>query len=665
MNRGVNSSAEERPLFAPGPGEIRGAQMSALREEINRRHQAGCENFRALHQWAVLHPELFWPTLRDFCGVIGDDEKNIALENGDDFIRSKWFPHARLNFAENLLWRRDDSPAIIAHGENKNRRELSFKNLHSLVARIAATLDSFGVGVGDRVAGLLPNSPEAIAAMLAAASKGAIWSGCSPDFGADGIAERFGQIQPKILFAADGYFYGGKRFDALAKLKEAMPRIDGVEKIILLRYAGNSIANFPHPTIDFSGIAESGGVPPLRFSRLPFNHPLYIMYSSGTTGKPKCIVHGAGGTLLEHLKELRLHVDLRRDSRIFFFTTCGWMMWHWTVSALAVGACICTYDGSPMHPAADSLFDLIEAENVNVFGTSARYLSALEKAGAHPAANRRLKNLRTILSTGSPLAAESYDFARQKIKGDLRLQSISGGTDIIGCFALGNPTLPIYRGEIQGPSLGLDVAVFNDDGKSVVGERGELVCRRTIPSKPLGFWDDESGEKFRAAYFSRFPNVWTHGDFAEWRRRKDGCGMVIHGRSDATLNPGGVRIGTAEIYRQAESFDEVAECLAVGMKISGDEQVILFVRIADGFAMSDSLSQRIKERIRLRESPRHVPSAIVAAPDLPRTVNGKLAELAAKSALAGETPKNLAALANPESLSFFQIFADKGKNLII
>jgi acetoacetyl-CoA synthetase len=570
----------------------------------------------------------------------------------DPKLGPRWFPGARLNFAENLLRFSDDHPALVFWNERGRQRELSYAELGREVARTAAALRDDGVGIGDRVAGFLPNLPETVIAMLATTSLGAIWSSCSPDFGANGVLDRFGQIRPRVLFCADGYRYAGKEVDSLARVREVRERIPEIERVVVVPY----VANRP----DVSGVA--GGVlwgdwlervprsviP--SFRRLPFDHPVYILYSSGTTGLPKCMVHGAGGTLLQHLKELVLHTDLRREDRIFYFTTCGWMMWNWLVSSLAVGATVILYDGAPLFPPR-VLWDMAEQEQVTVFGTSAKYLAMAQKEGLEPGRTHNLGALRAILSTGSPLAGHSYDYVYQTIKPDLHLASISGGTDIVSCFALGNPIAPVWRGELQTRGLGMSVDVFDQEGHSIRGSEGELVCTRPFPSMPVEFWNDPGGAKYRAAYFEHYPGVWRHGD---WARITEQDGLVILGRSDATLNPGGVRIGTAEIYRQVEQLPEVVESLVVGQEWEGDVRIVLFVRLRDGVSLDQTLAGRIKQRIRDYASPHHVPRKILQVNDIPKTISGKITELAVRDVIHGRPVTNRDALANPQALELFR-----------
>jgi acetoacetyl-CoA synthetase len=614
----------------------------------------------------VVHPEFFWPEVWRFCGVVAEerpgrqpwDEVVVGLERmapPDPELGPRWFPGARLNFAENLLRHDDDRPALVFWNELGRQRELSYRELNETVTAAAAALQRDGVGEGDRVAGFLPNLPETVIAMLATTSLGAIWSSCSPDFGSQGVLDRFGQIQPKVLFCADGYRYAGKEIDSLDRLREVREKIAGIERVVVVPYlrTGPNIGGISNASLwaDWITVRRSAR-PPARppFRRFSFDHPTYIMYSSGTTGLPKCMVHGAGGTLLQHLKELVLHTDLRRGDRIFYFTTCGWMMWNWLVSSLAVGATVVLYDGAPLSPPT-ILWDLAERERVTVFGTSAKYLAMVEKQGLEPARTHDLKSLRAILSTGSPLAEGSFDFVYRKIKPDLHLASISGGTDIISCFALGNPIGPVWRGELQTRGLGMSVEVFDDAGQPVREREGELVCTRPFPSMPVSFWNDGDGSKYRKAYFEAYPGVWRHGD---WARLTAHDGLVIVGRSDATLNPGGVRIGTAEIYRQVEAMPEVVESLVVSQEWEGDSRIVLFVRLRDGAALTEELVGRIKRTIRDHASPHHVPRKILAVSDIPRTISGKITELAVRDVIHGRPVQNRDALANPAALDLFR-----------
>jgi acetoacetyl-CoA synthetase len=611
---------------------------------------AGKRDYAELHRWSVGQSEDFWELVWKFGEVRGTPGPR-RLVNAERMPGATWFPEGRLNFAENLLRDRDDSLALSFWGEDRVKRQLSRRQLYDLVSRLAQALAALGVGKGDRVAGYLPNLPESVAAMLAAASLGAIWSSCSPDFGVQGVLDRFGQIEPKVLFVADGYLYGGKAFDSQEKAREILAQLPSVLRCVVLPYL-----NAP-PT---AGVGLEEFVAPyaardIRFEQVAFNHPLYILYSSGTTGVPKCIVHGAGGTLLQHLKEHRLHSDVREGDRLFYFTTLGWMMWNWLVSGLASGAALLLYDGSPFVGRGRILFDMADAEGMTHFGTSAKFIDAIAKIDLEPRATHRLERLRAILSTGSPLVAEGFDYVYRNIKRDVCLSSISGGTDIVSCFVLGNPMLPVWRGEIQCKGLGLAVEVFDERGRPLAGEKGELVCTRPFPSMPIGFWNDPDGARYRAAYFEKYPNVWRHGDWCEVTAHG---GIVIYGRSDAVLNPGGVRIGTAEIYRQVEQVEEVLESIVIGQdwppQRPEDVRVVLFVKLKDGVQLDDALANRIKKRIRDNTTPRHVPAKILQVADIPRTKSGKIVELAVRDVVHGRQVNNVEALANPEALAHFR-----------
>jgi acetoacetyl-CoA synthetase len=630
-----------QPLWSPSPERAARTDMARFMARAG-----GFPDYASLHRWSVDNREAFWNLVWDFCSVQGDKGAR-ALVDGERMPGARWFPEARLNFAENLLRARDESDALVFWGEERLKRRVSRRELYELVSRIAQALAAAGVRQGDRVAGYLPNLPESVAAALAAASLGAIWSSCSPDFGVQGVLDRFGQIEPKVLFCADGYLYGGKEFDSQDKVREILAKLPSVRECVVVPYVGSAIAAGT-PLARF--IAP---FPPaeIRFERYGFDHPLYILYSSGTTGAPKCIVHGAGGTLLQHLKEQRLHCDLRPDDRLFYFTTLGWMMWNWLVSGLASGATLLLYDGSPAVAGSRVLFDLADAERMTHFGTSAKFIDSIAKAGLRPRESHRLESLRAVLSTGSPLAPEGFDYVYANVKRDLCLSSISGGTDIVSCFVLGNPAGPVWRGEIQAKGLGMAVAVFDQRGSPVVGEKGELVCTRPFPSMPVGFWNDLEGKKYRAAYFERFPGVWCHGD---WCEETAHGGLVIYGRSDAVLNPGGVRIGTAEIYRQVERLDEVLEALVVGQDWQGDVRVVLFVKLKEGLALDQVLIDRIKRQIRDNATPRHVPAKVLQVADIPRTKSGKIVELAVRDTVHGRPVKNIEALANPEALEQFR-----------
>jgi acetoacetyl-CoA synthetase len=599
---------------------------------------AGKASFAELHRWSVESAADFWELMWRFGQVRGEPGLR-RLINPERMPGAKWFPEGRLNFAENLLRSRDATLAISFWGEDKVKRQLSRRQLYDLVSRLAQALRAEGVGKGDRVAGYLPNLPEAAAAMLATASIGAVWSSCSPDFGVQGVLDRFGQIEPKVLFVADRYLYGGKLFDLAPKNAEILARLPTVKKCVQASYDGG-----------FGGLLEPFAAGDIAFERCEFNHPLYILYSSGTTGVPKCIVHGAGGTLLQHLKEHRLHSDVKPGDKVFYFTTLGWMMWNWLMSALASEAALILYDGSPFVARGKILFDLAQAEGVTHFGTSAKYIDAIAKTGVRPRETHDLGALRAVLSTGSPLAPEGFDYVYRDLKADVCLSSISGGTDIVSCFVLGNPIGPVWRGEIQAKGLGLAIDVFDENGHATK-EKGELVCTKPFPAMPLGFWNDPDASRYRAAYFEKFPNVWRHGD---WCEVTEHGGMIIYGRSDAVLNPGGVRIGTAEIYRQVEQLDEVVESLVIGQDWEGDVRVVLFVKLREGAALNDELINRMKRRIRDNTTSRHVPAKILQVADIPRTKSGKIVELAVRDVVHGRQPKNLEALANPEALEFFR-----------
>jgi acetoacetyl-CoA synthetase len=614
-----------------------------------------------LHRFSTEAPAEFWSALWDFAGVVGDKGSAPYLVDGDKMPGARFFPRARLNFAENLLRKDGDGAALVFWGEDKVKRRVSWRELREEVSRAAAAMREAGVTSGDRVGAIMPNMPESIVGVLAAASIGAVWSSCSPDFGIQGVLDRFGQIEPKVLICCDGYYYNGKALDIADKLAAIAAKLPSLRAVIVVPYLGRAeeVVQGLNASLIHKGARAQTWVDavharpavPLQFERLPFARPLYVLFSSGTTGMPKCIVHSAGGTLLKHLSEHRLHSDVRDGDRLFYFTTLGWMMWNWLVSGLAQGATLLLYDGSPFHPSGRILWDYAQAERCTHFGTSAKYIDALKKAGLAPGRTHDLSAVRVILSTGSPLAPESFDYVYADIKSDLHLASISGGTDICGCFVLGVPTKPVWRGEIQGPALGLAVGVVDENGVPQQRGKGELVCMKPFPSMPVGFWNDPDQMKYRAAYFSRFPNIWHHGDFAEWTEHG---GMIIHGRSDATLNPGGVRIGTAEIYRQVEQLEEVQESIVIGQDWDGDVRVILFVILKPGLVLDEALRERIKKQIRAGASPRHVPARIVQVADIPRTKSGKITELAVRDVVHGREVKNKEALANPEALELYK-----------
>jgi len=640
------------PIWSPPPERAGQSRMMRFLRYARDEMDGSIEDYAQLYEWSVHHPERFWPAVWAFCGVRHSRLWETVLEHPGAMPGTRWFHGARINFAENLLRYRDDHPALVFHAEDGARRELSYSELCGQVARLAAALRATGVEAGDRVAGLVPNCPEAVIAMLATTSVGAIWSSCSPDFGEQGILERFRQIAPKLLFTADAYRYKGRVVDCTARVSAVARRLPSLRRVVVFPFAGDGKGGEHIPGASgWEAFASGGNGAEPQFAQLPFDHPVYILYSSGTTGAPKCIVHGAGGTLLQHLKEHVLHTDIGRQDRVFYFTTCGWMMWNWLVSGLACGATLVLYDGAPMHPDPAALMDMAEKERITVFGASAKYLAALEKAEVRPGESHDLGALRTILSTGSPLAPESFDYVYEDVKDDVQLASISGGTDILSCFALGNPLLPVYRGELQCRGLGMKVDVFGGGGQSIRGAKGELVCTAPFPSMPVGFWGDTDGSRYRAAYFQRFPGVWAHGDFAEITARG---GVVIHGRSDAVLNPGGVRIGTAEIYRQVEHLPEVLESLAIGQQWHGDERIVLFVVLQPDLHLDDELRQRICAAVRVNTTPRHVPAKILQVKELPRTRSGKLVEIAVREIVHGRGVENAEALANPQVLEQFR-----------
>jgi len=640
------------PLWTPSAARIASARMTAFMEAASIRAGRRFDTYGDLHGWSVDEREAFWSLVWEFCGVEGEPGEQVIVEE-EGMFSAVFFPQARLNFAENLLRRTGDGDAIIFKGEDRIERRLSWDGLHELVSRFQQLLRALSVGRGDRVAAMIPNMPEAVAGMLAAASLGAVWSSCSPDFGVQGVLDRFGQIEPVVFIAADGYVYNGKEIDLSAKIGELAQKLVTVRKVLIVDYFGQAgkVADGVEKAEPLAKALASFTARPVTFERLPFSHPLYILYSSGTTGIPKCIVHSAGGTLLQHVKELHLHADVGEGDRLFYFTTCGWMMWNWLVSGLAVGATLLLYDGSPFYPDGNVLFDFADSERMTHFGASAKFIDSVRKAGLRPIDSHDLSSLRTLSSTGSPLSPECFAFVYDGIRKDIHLASISGGTDIVSCFVLGVPTEPVRAGEIQAAGLGMAVDIWDDDGRPVRQQKGELVCTRAFPSMPIGFWNDPGRAKYHAAYFERFENVWCHGDFAEWT---EAGGIVIHGRSDATLNPGGVRIGTAEIYNQVEQMPQIVEALCIGQDWEGDVRVVLFVRLAEGTQLDEALEAAIRSKIRSGASPRHVPARIVAVVDIPRTKSGKITEIAVRDVVHGRTVRNKEALANPEALEMFR-----------
>ncbi len=648
----TQTTTPEQPLWTPSPEAAAAAPLARFSALAGERAGRQFDDYASLHAWSVEDPAAFWDLLWDFAGVIGEKGER-RLVNADAMPGARFFPDASLNYAENLLRRQDDGEAIVFRREDGQMRRLSWRAVNDSVSRLQQALVAAGVKQGDRVAGYLPNIPEAIIALLATASLGAVWSSASPDFGVDGVLDRFGQIEPVVFITVDGYHYAGKTIDLADKVKTVVGRLPSVRRVIIVPFVDKAAAlaaALPEALVleDALSPFEARAV---EFARVPFSHPLYILFSSGTTGVPKCIVHSAGGALLQHLKEHQLHSAIRPDDRIFYFTTLGWMMWNWLASVLASGATAMLFDGSPFEPSPAALFEYAEQERITFFGTSAKFIDSVKKADYRPRDHHDLTALRALASTGSPLAPESFDFVYDAIKPDIHLASISGGTDIVSCFVLGVPTLPVWRGEIQAPGLGMAVDVTDGEGAHLASGKGELVCRKPFPCMPIAFWNDPDGLKYRAAYFERFPGIWCHGDFAEWTEHG---GIIIHGRSDATLNPGGVRIGTGEIYRQVEQVPEVLEALCIGQEWQSDVRVVLFVRLRDGVVLDDVLTARIKAQIRAGATPRHVPAKIVAVADIPRTKSGKIVELAVREVVHGRPVYNVEALANADALDLYK-----------
>ncbi len=647
-------------LWTPTPARAAATHVEQFRHTVNRLYNLSLANYDQLHGWSVSEPERFWTALWDYADVMASHRGTVVLENASAMPGARWFPEATLNFAENLLRGKADDIALIFQGERGEPLSMTHGELYRQVRAVASGLRECGVVAGDRVAGFLPNIPEAVVAMLASSSIGAVWSSCSPDFGINGVRDRFGQIEPKVLFTADGYRYAGKEHESLhtvSELAESLPDLRAVVVVPFIHSGAELSGNAASLQIRYqlwldADEARCDASARITFEQLPFDHPLYIMFSSGTTGKPKCIIHGAGGTLLQHMKEHLLHVDVQPADRLFFFTTCGWMMWNWLVSALASKATLLLYDGSPFHPDGNTLFNFADKVGMTHFGTSAKFIDACNKAELSPKNTHQLSSLRSVLSTGSPLVPESFDYVYEHIASDVCLSSMSGGTDIISCFVLGNPAGAVYRGELQCKALGMDVQVFDDSGARVAkNEKGELVCVKPFPSMPIGFFGDDDGSRYHAAYFDKFPSVWCHGDYVA---ESEQGGLVIYGRSDAVLNPGGVRIGTAEIYRQVESFTEVVESLVIGQQWQSDVRVVLFVRLREGNTLTEDLQDRIRKHIRQQTTPRHVPARIVQVEDIPRTRSGKIVELAVRKVVHGESVDNVEALANPEALTLFE-----------
>ena len=642
-----------KPLWQPTDDQISAANITQLKNSIEQQFNVSLPDYPALHAWSVNNLDEFWSMVWDDCNVVSSNKGDRVLLNPEKMPGAQWFPDARLNYAENLLTKTGSESAIVFRSEDAVRRALSWDDLRDQVAACAQYLKSQDVEQGDRLVGFMPNIPETVVAMLAAASIGAVWSSCSPDFGVQGVLDRFGQIQPKVLFTADGYCYNGKFHDSLDKVSQCIKQLPSVKSVVVVPFKNpTENSSFEEELfISYASVLNSAGNAELVFEQLPFDHPLYVMYSSGTTGVPKCIVHTAGGALLQHLKEMRYHCDLTDGDRLFYFTTCGWMMWNWLVSGLASGVTIMLYDGSPFYPDGNVIFDYAADERFNVLGTSAKYIDAVNKAGLKPGQSHDLSSLRAILSTGSPLSPEGFDFVYEQIKGDICLSSISGGTDLLGCFIGGNPTMPVVKGELQCVILGMAVEVFDDDGKALQGQKGELVCTKPFPSMPIGFWGDSDGSRYHKAYFDRFDNVWCHGDFIEITQSG---AAIIYGRSDTVLNPGGVRIGTAEIYRQVEQLEEVQESLVIGQNWNSEVRVVLFVRMTEGVSLNDALKDKIKKQVRQNCTARHVPAKIIAVTDIPRTKSGKIVELAVRSIVHGDSVNNKEALANPEALELYK-----------
>ena len=640
------------PLWKPSAKRIADANLTRFMKYLHDQQGQSFANYDELYQWSISERADFWESIWNFGGIIASKTYDEVLVDGNKMPGSKWFTGARLNFAENLLRYRDDHTALVFKGEQQEAVRITYAELYDRVARLAKSLRDMGVTVGDRVSGFVPNMMETVIAMLATTSIGAIWSSCSPDFGIKGVLDRFGQIEPKVVFTANGYNYNGKTFDSLQRVSDILNNLPSVEKVVVISYTESQPdISMINNSVLFNDFLSSEDNLEIEFEQLPFDHPLYIMYSSGTTGVPKCIVHGAGGTLIQHLKEHLLHVDLKREDNLFYFTTCGWMMWNWLVSGLAIGATLILYDGSPFYPDGGATFKLAEDEKITIFGTSAKFLASVQQAGIKPGKEYDLSAVKTICSTGSPLSAESFEFVYREIKEDLDLASISGGTDIISCFALGNPILPVYSEELQCRGLGMKVEAFDDYGKSVLNEQGELVCTASFPSMPIYFWNDPDNQKYLDAYFRRYPNIWCHGDYI---KITETGGVIFYGRSDATLNPGGVRIGTAEIYRQVETIPEIKDSVVIGQNWDNDVRVILFVVLNDGVELTAELEKRIKTTIRKNTTPRHVPAKVIPVADIPYTISGKKVELAVRKVVEGREVANKDALANPQALDCFK-----------
>ncbi|MBW2409215.1 MAG: acetoacetate--CoA ligase [Deltaproteobacteria bacterium] len=638
-------------LWKPSEEQIKKTNMYRFMNFINEKYSQDFNQYAQLHEWSINNISDFWAAFWEFADIIHSKPYDEIIDDDSKMPGAHWFSGARLNFAENLLRYRDDQVALSFNGEGRDLVKLTYAELYDEVARLAKSLKDSGIQIGDRVVGFMPNMPQTIIAMLAAASLGATWSSCSPDFGIKGVLDRFGQIKPRIIFTANGYQFKGKKIDSLERISDILKQLPSIEKVVVVPYTEQraDISNVPN-AVHYADFISSQSNLEIEFEQLPFEHPLYIMYSSGTTGLPKCMVQSAGGILVHHLKELMLHSDLKREDTIFYFTTCGWMMWNWLTSSLGVGASLVLFDGNPFHPHPAALWEMAQNEKITVFGTSAGYIAALINAGVKPGETYDLSSLRAVLSTGSPLSIEGFEFIYNEVKKDVQLASIAGGTDLNGCFALGNPMGPVYAGELQCRGLAMDVRGFDLDGNELINEQGELVCCKPFPSMPIYFWDDPDASKYHSAYFDAYPNIWRHGDFVTVTDRG---GVVMLGRSDATLNPGGVRIGTAEIYRQVEQMEEIDDSVVVGQDWENDIRVILFVKLASGVELTDALKDKIKQIIRTNASPRHVPAKIISVPDVPYTLNMKKVELAVKKVIQGQPVLNKDALSNPEALDHY------------
>jgi len=641
-----------KPLWSPSEDRIKSSKMHAFKAEAERVSGQQFDDYQALWQWSVDDQEMFWDLVWDFCGVIGEKGDHVLDNNGGQMMGSKFFPDARLNYAENLLKRRDDANAMIFRDEAGTETKMTRAQLYDAVSRWQQALRAEGVGEGDRVAGYLPNMKETIVASLAAISLGAVWSSASPDFGVQGVVDRFGQIEPTVLVTVDGYYYNGKTIDVLAKVKDIKPQLEGLKRTVVIPFAGSKT------TLD-DGVSKDEFLKAyspkeIDFTQVNFNDPLFIMFSSGTTGAPKCIVHGHGGTLIQHLKEHQLQCDIKQDDNVFYFTTCGWMMWNWMITALASDATLLLYDGSPFYPDGNVLWDYTSKHDCTLFGTSAKYIEAMKLNNIHPKNTHDLRPLKMIASTGSPLSHEGFDFTYENIKKDVHLTPVYGGTDIVAAsFGIGNPISPVYRGEMQGPALATSIEIYDEDGAPIPAGSGsgEVVLTKPIPSMPIYFWNDEGDARYRAAYFEEYDNVWRHGDWAEYTNNK---GLIVHGRSDATLNPGGVRIGTAEIYRQVEKVEGIQNAVVIGQDWEDDVRVVLFVVLQGDMDLDDGLIKTLKGEIRQGASPRHVPAKIIAVDDIPRTISGKISEIAVRDVVMNRPIKNKEALANPEALDLFK-----------